>query len=221
MSEFKQKGLEGVLNEIKGVYTIATDEPMLGVSISTQGYAIDEIQQVYSAPEGVSVIVPKDTDPEEVVKTIYAQVDMENVTKMYADVADKENPEDLLEAVNQAYDAHGRTDDQLFNAASNSFENVYFVPRAEPKPGMYARVREYFTDLDGPQKMLLGIIGAASIGIGALVYNDIQNNGGEVLPAPVQEVQYDSCEAATQAYRTNTKASKIAELRENMQSLCE
>ena len=81
-------------------------------------------------------------------------------------------------------------------------------------------MREYFTDLDGPQKMLLGVIAAGSIGIGALAYNDIQNNGGDVLPAPVQESSYETCDSVRIAYMTVSDEDR-EDLQRKIDELCQ
>ena len=226
MSEIKYQGIEAIAKD--GVYTAELENPMKAVMFATDGnYTVDEASKIYAFAPGVTVLFPEDTDVDAFATSFYDTLNKSKVQEVIDNITSAapgtDNLDDLINKVDSIYEQAQISEDSLYNALSSE-DNVYLVPQAEPVPGMFARAREYFTDLDGSQKMLLGIIGAASIGLSAMIYHDVQKNGGDVSPAAVEpaivEPVQDTCESARAAYMTANTADR-ADLKLKIDEFCQ
>lgn len=220
MSEIKQKGLEAKLFE--GVYTVEVSEPMIGITIGTENYTVDEINEIYVLPEGVTTIVSKDTDPEAFVESVYSAANHVNAKSMYDAVDDKalRSPESLLEKIESMYDDTTVTEDQIYGLLQEQ-DNLYRVPHTPPPPGLFSRIKEAVTPVDDVTRVLSYIIVGATMMTGVL--GAYQCSGGPVQTAPVQTepVQYESCDAAREAYSASKNVADRREIRAQIKTLCE
>lgn len=229
MSEIKQKGLEAKLFE--GTWTVEVEEPMLGISVGTHDYGVNEIEQIYVLPEGITTIVPRDTNVAEFMEGIYAAANRTNAESIYnaVEAKDMQSPDSLLDRLNQEYEKVNVTEDQLYDLLSAQ-ENLYRVPEAEAQPGLLSRMKDYVMPNDDVTRVLGATIVGASLVIGGVIAHDynkqiVQEEPVTVEPVKVDPVKtepvtYETCEVAREAYKSSKNVVDRRAIRTQIKTLC-
>lgn len=230
MSEIKQKGLEAKLFE--GTWTVEVQEPMLGISVGTHDYGVNEIEQIYVLPAGITTIVPRDTNVDEFMEGIYAAANRTNAESIYNAVKseDMQNPDILLDRLNQEYEKVTMTEEQLYDILGAQ-DNLYRVPEAEAQPGLVSRMKDYVLPNDDVTRLLGATIVGASLLIGGLIAYDYNNRQQvqeepvtvdpvKVDPVKIEPVTYETCEAAREAYKSSKDVVDRRAIRKQIKTLC-